>query len=189
MVINRKRTGIIILVITILASGWSGGEFNEEEFINNLKELHGNIYKAFDYSEDNEIYNCLAYSFMGEELEEQFFVFLRTIREFEAQGYRNYIQKIDYEKIIIEKRRKKYIKVYIKWRVFGLVKHLLHEHNRINTYEAIYKLKKCRVDKDWKVVRTQILSGERIIFPKRYYDPDGIQVDEKIVIEKVRQPL
>lgn len=183
------KAGILLVAVMILLSGWKDRGFDEKEFIVYLKEMHRNIYKAFDYDDDNEIYNCLSFSFAGDELECQFFEFLETIREYAAQGYKNFIRSIEYEDVIIEKKTKKYIKVYMKWRVYGLVKHLLHEHNRRNTYEAIYRLEKEEKD-DWKIVGTQILSGERIIFQKKYYDPASDPgIEQQIIIEKVNQPL
>ena len=93
---NFRVIGTFILVMSIFISGLTAADFNEEEFSNYLMELHKNIYKAFDYSEDNEIYNCLYGSITGDELDTQFFEFLKTIRYFEALGYRNYVQRIAY---------------------------------------------------------------------------------------------
>ena len=162
-------TGCLFFLL-LISAGSKPGEFNENEFISHIKELHSNIYNAFNYSNESEIYNCLASSFSGDELDRQFYEFLKAIREFESEGYRNYIQEIDYDNITIEKRTNKQIRVYMKWKVLGLVKHQLHEHNRINIYEAVYRFEKLKGEDDWKIVDTQVLNSERIIFPKRYYD-------------------
>ena len=180
-----------ILICSLLVPVSGADEFIEEEFYNYFKEMHSGIYKAFEYSRDEEIYNCLYGSFTGEELDTQFFEFLKTIKEFQSLGYRNYVKKIEYEKLAIEKKKKDYIKIFVKWKVYGLVKHLLHEHNRINTYEAVYRLEKPEAEEDWKIAGTQIISGERIIFPRRWYDKKMQQImpEEKVIIESVNTPL
>lgn len=167
-----KKTDKVVLISLLLCTIFTipalAGDFDETGFINYLKDIHTGIYSVYDYYDDNEIYNCLAYSFAGDELDLQFYDFLKDIREFEEQGYRNIIKNVDYETIKIEKQSKKEIKVYMKWKVSALVKHTQHEHDRLAIYEAIYTLQPDEFG-DFKIMGTQIINSERIMSPKRYY--------------------
>ena len=168
-VIKSTKLLLSTLILINLGSFLFSEEFNENEFKNYLKEIHSNIYSTFGYSDDNEIYNCLAYTFEGEELDKQFYEFLKNIRDLEKQGYSNHIKSIEYEKLNIEKRSKKKIRIFMKWKVEALVKHVLHEHDRIGIYEAIYTLKPI-ASSEWKIIKSQIINSERIISPQRYYN-------------------
>lgn len=180
----KKTLFLVATIILTSTYGWTGEKSQDTDLINHIKKIHSSIYETFKHSEDDEIYNCLSASFMGEELDTQFYKFLKTIREFEKRGYTNHIQKIDYKKIVIEKKTDKDVKIYMKWKVFGTVKHELHEHDRCNTYEAVYNLKKDQKEKIFKIINTNIINGERIIYPKKYYDKSNILQEEEIVIEK-----
>lgn len=167
------RTPVIVLLLTFLPAGSMkayGGK-QESEFIARLKKVHSNIYQVFEYREEEDIYRCLSRSFADEELDDQFFEFLKTIREFEALGNKNIIEQIDYEDIAVESARKDRVRVRMMWKVHGLVRHQLHEHRRINTYEAMYELRRTGED-DWRIVHTLILTSERIIFPKIFFSTD-----------------
>ena len=130
-----------------------------------MKKIHKNIYRSYLYTGEEDIYNTLALSFDGDELDKHFFIILKDIRELEASGYRNIIKYIKYEEINIEKTTRSYLRIRMKWQVLALVKHINHEHDRISIYEASYKLS--FKNSKLKIIGTTIIHQKRIESEKR----------------------
>lgn len=179
---------VLLLFIGMALAFWLSptNEFNKEDFIRKFKKIHKSIYKTFDQKNKNDVYDWLEKCFSGDELDKQVFQFLKVMKKLEEEGYENHIQKIEYLELNLESIEGNNVKLYVKWRVFGLVKHRLHEHNRLNTYEAIYQVNHTIM----KIKQSEIINGERITYPKRWYDqPAPPNETREPIVEQVDTPL
>jgi len=129
--------------------------------------VHSNVYRAFDYETEDEIYNALAQSVAGELLDGIYADVYQNLVSQEFGGSRCVIEKVD----ILECRmlnstpgkgnRSAQFKMFCNWRVSGSVEHLEHVHQRVNEYSAVYLLK--LVEKKWKISDVEIREQNRIV--------------------------
>jgi hypothetical protein len=142
-----------------------------------FESLHRNIYRAFDYTSENDVYDTLARSVTGDLLDRIY----REIHEsliMRDQG--GAISKITGTKILdIEVTmpgtgEDPYFDVVCTWQVRGKVGHWGHTHERVNEYRARY-----RVVSDgakWRIARVETLDERRLDQEearRTWVDPEG----------------
>jgi hypothetical protein len=122
--------------------------------------LH-NIYRAFDFRGEENIYDVLDQSVSGDLLTE---IYLETRRGLELAsqgGARAKVKEI--EMLEVEPRKLRGEQGFIAralWTVAGSVGHWGHVHTRTNQYEAQLTVEP--VDDVWKVTRLEIIQEERL---------------------------
>ncbi len=122
--------------------------------------LH-NIYRAFDFRQEETIYDVLDRSVSGDLLSQ---IYLETRRGLELAsqgGARAKVKEI--ELIEVEPRRRRGEPGFVArclWNVAGSVGHWGHVHTRTNQYQAELTIQP--VDGAWKVTKLEILQEERI---------------------------
>ena len=141
--------------------------------------LHGNIYGAFEATDEDEIYDLLAVSVDAGLLDELYADIYESlvmrdqggavcrVREVEKLG--GHIESLpDAESELPE------FKVRWRWRVYSTVTHWGHTHGRLNRYEAIYTVR--HDGQSWKIAAVQVLKHERVDDDPTSDDPlDGIE--------------
>ena len=129
-----------------------------EEMVAGL--LH-NVYRAFDFRTEENIYDVLDRSVSGDLLTE---IYLETRRGLELAsqgGARAKVKEI--EMLEVESRPlegKQGIAAHTQWNVSGSVGHWGHVHTRTNQYEADLTIEP--IDGAWKLTGLTILQEERL---------------------------
>jgi hypothetical protein len=160
-----RRSLLILLVLALLTGGCLAvayptrmTEARSQEIVAGL--LH-NIYRAFDFRGEENIYDVLEQSVSGELLTE---IYLETRRGLELAsqgGARAKVKEI--EVLEVEPRKLQGEPGFVAhalWNVAGSVGHWGHIHTRTNQYEAELTIQP--VDGAWRVTALEILQEERL---------------------------
>jgi hypothetical protein len=160
-----KRGLAVLLVLMLLAGGSLALALptrmtaeRSEEIVAGL--LH-NVYRAFDFRSEENIYDVLDQSVSGDLLTE---IYLETRRGLELAsqgGARAKVKAI--EMLEVEPRRLRGEQGFVAralWNVAGSVGHWGHIHTRTNQYEAELTIQP--VAGAWKVTNLEILQEERL---------------------------
>jgi hypothetical protein len=151
-------SGAILTGITF----WVGsmGTLSQEASAQLVGDLLHNVYRAFDFRDENRIYDVLDRSVEGELLTD---IYLETRRglELESQGgARAKVKNIEIIELSTDMAGDGVLQADVTWRVDGSVGHWGHVHQRQNQYEA--RLTIAPVEGSWKLTELEILSEERI---------------------------
>ena len=129
--------------------------------------LHRNIYRAFDYVEEGEIYDALARSVEGELLAALYTQVYRSLIMHEEGGavsrvsaVRSVDAKIESVGLLAELDSRPGFQVLAKWQVDGVVRHWNHAHYRTNEYEARYTV--VQAQSGWRIADNVVLGQKRI---------------------------
>ena len=129
-----------------------------------LRALLYNVYRAFDYREENLIYDRLARSISGDLLSK---VYLETRASMEVKnqgGLRISVKDVTVEETKPAGSTADGGSVYqCRWQVAGSVGHWGHIHRRINQQEALIGV--ALVDDQWKISSLDVLDQQRIESP------------------------
>jgi len=121
--------------------------------------LH-NIYRAFDFRDESQIYDVLDQTVAGDLLTD---IYLETRRGLELAnqgGARAKVKDIELQSLAAEPGADGAIEALVTWQVSGSVGHWGHVHRRQNQYEA--RLIITPVNGRWKLTAMELLSEERI---------------------------
>ena len=121
--------------------------------------LH-NVYRAFDFRDEERIYDTLERSVAGDLLEQ---IYLETRRGLELQsqgGARAKVKTVELDAIETEPAEGGAFTARANWQVGGSVGHWGHLHERRNRYRA--NLSVAPVDGAWRLTRVEILEEERL---------------------------
>jgi hypothetical protein len=121
--------------------------------------LH-NVYRAFDYRQEEQVYDILGRSVEGDLLEE---IYLETRRGLELAsqgGARARVKEIELTEISAREGEEGAFVARVSWNVFGSVGHWGHVHTRSNRYEA--ELEIAPRDGVWKLAGLEILDEQRL---------------------------
>jgi hypothetical protein len=128
--------------------------------------LHANIYRAFDYTSEEDIYDVLSQSVDGDLLDDLYTKIHKSLILRYKGGAVCKISKVDIlEAKVIEKRRGRnalehQIIIDSHWQVQGIVEHWEHLHRRVNAYEARFTLS--ARSGSWKLCKMDITRQERV---------------------------
>ncbi|MEM7310719.1 MAG: hypothetical protein AAF682_28860 [Planctomycetota bacterium] len=143
-----------------------------------FRPLHANIYRAFDYEDESDVYDALARSVDGELLDELYGEVYRGLILQEAGGAVSRIQAVhllEAEVSAIERRPpadRPGFDVEALWQVEGAVYHWGHAHSRTNEYRASYTV--LDTGEGWRIAANQVLSERRVdAAPLGEAPPDG----------------
>ena len=163
---RKLRTGaaIMFLAATALAAlsmkTWNDVRMDEPQ----LRELAGgllhNVYRAFDYRGEEQIYDVLAKSVTGNLLND---VYLETRNGLELAnqgGAQVKVKNIEMLEARQVGENENGLLVEARWNVAGSVGHWGHIHQRTNAYHARLNLQD--IDGAWKLTGLDILEEERL---------------------------
>ena len=123
-----------------------------------FKVLHANLFRAFDFSEESQIYDGLKKSVDGELLSKLYLELNDSLR-IKNQGVASIsaVNFLDGELM----RNEKYFSsvepgfVYrCKWDLVGSVEHWGHIHERTNVYDATFDVQ--AIDNEWKITKMHL---------------------------------
>ena len=147
-----------------------GGEeidLPDEETATALFEtLHRNIYRAFDYKSESDVYDALDRSLAPELIGTvygEIYASLRMELEF-AETLRCEIRSVKVLETIPElpeSPTEAAFDVVAGWEVIGTVRHWGHGHWRTNRYSARYRVRWAEED-GWRIGAVEVLDQERL---------------------------
>jgi hypothetical protein len=148
--------------ITVTRPATLAGEMPPAQAQELLQVLLKNVYRAFDFSAEDDVYDKLAFSVSGDLLAD---IYLQNRKSFSIQkagGAQAKIKSIEIEAATAERLDDRPLAYAIKgrWAAQGSVGHWGHVHTRRNRYDAIVTVE--AVDGVWKIVDLEILEEQRI---------------------------
>jgi outer membrane protein assembly factor BamB len=137
---------------------------DSKEAVERFTSLHQNIYRAFDYANENEIYDTLAQSVAGPALDTIYDNVYQSLILRDQGGAITTVKRVEMlDSALLPAEGHSELPQYrvrCHWRVAGMVAHWGHVHNRTNEYKAIYTLAWAK--NGWKIVGVEVLSQERV---------------------------
>ena len=163
---NLSRSVPVVAAALLVLTGaafWLGhdarlSESRKRELVSAL--LH-NVYRAFDYRDEERIYDVLEQSVAGDLLTE---IYLETRRGLEIQnqgGARAKVEELELTELETESATRGGFLARAIWSVSGSVGHWGHVHRRTNRYRAGLGIEP--VDGVWKLTSLDLLEEERLV--------------------------
>ena len=145
-------------------TGLRGGRLSQEETETIVGGLLLNVYKAFDYREEEIIYDALARTASGDLLTDVYLATRRSLELANQGGARAKVKSVDVLAATNEPLDgDRGFRTRATWNVAGSVGHWGHVHQRVNQYEA--ELTVQVVDGAWRITDLEVLQEERLLAP------------------------
>ncbi len=131
-----------------------------------FQPLHANIYRAFDYTTESEIYDALARSVDGPLLGKTYDDIYRSLILQEEGGALCRVKSVTLIQSKVEaltrnpQRQTAELILDARWRVEGVVYHWGHSHARVNEYRARYTI--AAMPAGWRIVAVEPLEQRRV---------------------------
>jgi hypothetical protein len=127
-----------------------------------LNSLLKNIYRAFDFREESDVYDKLAISVDGDLLADIYLQHRKSFAVQQAGGAQATVEEIDVQEVLVadSTRSDNALDFKAKWTAVGTVGHWGHIHTRQNQYEAVLTMKS--IDGAWKITGLELLEEKRI---------------------------
>jgi len=148
--------------VTVARPTLVAGEIPPEQARNLLQVLLKNVYRAFDFRNEEDVYDKLAVSVNGDLLAD---IYLQNRRSFAVQqagGAQAKIQSVEIQDAVAERLDDRPLAYAIKgkWTAQGTVGHWGHVHTRRNRYDAVVTVE--AVDGAWKITGLEVLEEQRV---------------------------
>lgn len=182
MVLTRARAGAAGTMLAcglVAAALWPIGRIpmpfqpsaplpTHEQALAVFEPLHANIYRAFDYTSEVEIYDALARSVDGPLLARVYDDIYRSLIMHEEGGALSRVKSVQPVRADVDGVRRSAsglptFNVTARWRVEGVVYHWGHSHVRLNEYLARYTVE-ARGD-SWRITAVEPLEQRRLETP------------------------
>ncbi|HAL72949.1 MAG TPA: hypothetical protein DCP71_14370 [Verrucomicrobiales bacterium] len=126
-----------------------------------LSPLLRNVYRAFDYRSESDIYDTLARSVDGELLRQLYLETLQALTLEGREGTRVTITEFSAEVMAVkENPAGAGFVTDCQWTALGTVGHWGHAHTRVNRYTA--QVTVAPVKSEWKIVKLEVREARRI---------------------------
>ena len=179
LVVAARKLSLVALVMAGVfgAAAWLGGDVGrvsvggpdvpttpEAEAI--FAPLHANIYRAFDYTEESEIYDALARSVDGPLLDRLYNEVYQSLVMREEGGAVARVERVTPETTtvsdigVLAPDDTAGFRVDHRWRVDGMVHHWGHSHSLTNVYRADYTVRHT-VD-GWRIADSRLVEQARV---------------------------
>ena len=138
------------------------GEIQPEQVKELLQVLLKNVYRAFDFRDEEDVYDRLAISVSGDLLAN---IYLQNRRSFSIQkagGAQAKIQSVEILDAVAKRLDERTLAYAIRgnWTAQGTVGHWGHVHTRRNHYDAVVTVE--AIDGAWKITGLEVLEEQRI---------------------------
>ena len=152
------------LRVSIPTAGGGAAPPTKDEALEIFRPLHANIYSAFHFIEESEIYDALARSVDGELLESLYNEVYASLVMQEEGGAVSRVTAVrmsdsDVEDIGAVGGRPGF-QVRARWQVDGSVFHWGHSHHRTNEYQALYSV--VETEGGWRISASQTLEQKQV---------------------------
>lgn len=140
---------------------------NDETAGRVFDQLHTNLFRAFDYSQEEDVYDALAVSVHGDLLRKLYLQINNSLRIEEEGGAIAHIEQV--ERLSGQRQEEPFVengfRYRSKWNIVGTIEHWGHIHQRTNQYDAQFDVQ--IVDGDWKLTSMEILDQPQGIVKTR----------------------
>lgn len=145
-----------------LGSSVRSGHISNEQIKEITYNLLKNVYRAFDFREEEDVYDKLALSVDGNLLTEIYLQNRKSLLIEQAGGAQAKVIQVQVERAEIDQAAKSdgAINVRTNWSALGTVGHWGHVHTRRNVYDAVLSL--AVVDGSWKITGIDVLEETRV---------------------------
>ena len=130
---------------------------NEETASRVFDQLHTNLFRAFDYSDEEDVYDALAVSVNGELLRKLYLQINNSLRVEQEGGAVARVEEV--QRLSGKRDPNTFVengfRFRSKWNIVGTIEHWGHIHQRTNQYDAVFDVQ--IVDGDWKLTSMEIL--------------------------------
>ena len=134
----------------------------EEDAAAVFSTLHSNIYRAFDYRDESDVYDALAMSVEGKLLSDLYLQIRKGLEMAEQGGAVSHVDEVIIEeaKLGTTTNDPRAYTYTATWTVQGTVEHWGHLHTRTNRYTADFTT--TALDSGWKITALKLLDEERL---------------------------
>jgi len=138
------------------------GELDDERAAALLQALLKNVYRAFDFRNEEHVYDKLALSVSGDLLTDIYLQHRKSMVVQRAGGAQAKIKEVAVEKASAERVKGDGLSYALhgQWTALGTVGHWGHLHQRKNRYEAVITVN--AQDGSWKIVGLELRDEQRI---------------------------
>ena len=137
-------------------------QFSAEDGRLVLDSLLKNVYRAFDFREEADVYDKLAICVSGEMLADLYLEQRRSLVVEQAGGAQAKVKEVAIEDVVVSKSTKHdgALDLRAQWTALGKVGHWGHVHSRQNRYDAIVTIKP--VAGAWKIIDIELIEEKRL---------------------------
>jgi hypothetical protein len=145
-----------------VGSSARASQMTEEDSKAIVHSLLKNIYRAFDFREEEDVYDKLAVSVSGDILTDVYLQSRKSMIIEQAGGAQAKVMQVDVLETNIKEssKQKGALDVRTNWSAIGTVGHWGHIHTRQNVYDAILTL--AVIDDSWKITGIELLEEKRV---------------------------
>ncbi len=156
------------LQVSIAKPGNIASNITNDEATAMLHSLLKNVYRSFDFREEEDVYDKLAISASGDILSDIYLQNRKSFRVKRAGGAVAKVKEVEVTDVAVgnNPNSSRALDLRSSWTAMGTVGHWGHLHTRKNQYEAIVTVEP--VDSSWKITGLQLLEEKRIdLFGKK----------------------
>ena len=145
-----------------VGSGARASQMSEEDSKQITLSLLKNVYRAFDFRDEEDVYDKLAISVNGDLLTDIYLQSRKSLVIEQAGGAQAKIKEVTVVEAEVQEpnKEKNAVAIRTKWTATGSVGHWGHLHTRQNYYDAILTL--AVADGAWKISAIELLEEKRI---------------------------
>ncbi|MDJ0859807.1 MAG: hypothetical protein QNI90_19115 [Dinoroseobacter sp.] len=124
------------------------------------EDLLNNVYRAFAFRTEAQVYDRLALTLHGDALEQVYLAQREALRIDRAGGAVARVTELDVREVTLQPAEPGGLRLQTDWTVTGRVGHWGHAHSRTNAYLA--DLVVAPVDGSWKILDFDVLREDRL---------------------------
>ncbi|MFB3082956.1 MAG: hypothetical protein ACE1Z4_05805, partial [Gammaproteobacteria bacterium] len=150
------------LNVSVARLGFGASRMTNDEGQVILRSLLKNVYRAFDFRDEGDVYDKLAISASGDLLGDLYLQNRKSFRVKQAGGAVARVKKIDVSDVKVQNnpRNTRAFDLRSRWTAVGTVGHWGHLHTRQNQYEARVTIEP--VEGAWKITGLELIEEQRI---------------------------
>ncbi len=129
-----------------------------------FEALQANVYRAFAYKRDTDVYDALAQSVGGALLDRIYVDVYRGLVMEDGGGARSRVDKVEFQDVAVVPPRAPapdVFRVTSRWRVHGAVAHWGHEHRRVVEHVARFNV--AREPDGWRIIHVEETEMPRVV--------------------------
>ena len=138
------------------------GTLEAEQSVVLVETLLKNVYRAFDFREEDDVYDKLALTVSGDLLADIYLQSRKSLAVQQAGGAQAKVQELEIREATATRHDEDGLgyDVRAQWTALGTVGHWGHTHIRQNLYDAILTIQS--IDGVWKITGMEVLEESRI---------------------------
>jgi hypothetical protein len=167
--------------VSVAKPGGIASRVSNEDGAKILHSLLKNVYRAFDFRGEEDVYDKLAISASGDLLADIYLQNRKSFKVKRAGGAQARVKEVEIQDVAVESNEQdsRALDLKSKWTAMGTVGHWGHIHTRRNQYEAILTVEP--VDGAWKITGLELLEEKRI---DPYANTQGSAVNDQQSVRK-----